>query len=97
MKFSLIGKSLLAVAFGGAGASICSAQNYATAYDNHPVMTVTAGQGGFVRLPDLSPRPATYSLTGEPSAYAQSARVWQGQLGPVYQFGNGMIVIPPTR
>jgi len=83
--------ALMAIA-GGALASACSADQATS-----PSRTVTAGQGGYVQLPDLRPAPASYALTGEESQYRQTLRAWQAQVGPVFSVGNARIVIPPTR
>jgi len=84
--------SLLALVIAGAAAG-CSTPGTAA----RPTMTVTAGQAGYVALPDTSPAPASYALTGERSQNDQALRDWQAQAGPVYGVGNGRIPIAPTR
>ncbi len=70
----IIGRVAVMGLIGTASASICSAREYATPYDNHPTLTVTAGQGGYIRLPDLTPMPSSYALTGEMQENRQSLR-----------------------
>lgn len=93
----IIGRVAVMGLIGTASASICSAREYATPYDNHPTLTVTAGQGGYIRLPDLTPMPSSYALTGEMQENRQSLRDWQRIAGPIFQIGNARIVLPPTR
>jgi len=61
---------------------------------NVPVMTVTAGQGGYVRLPDLRPAPQRYALTGERSRADEGYRAWVRSVGGFYRAGQAQMIIP---
>ena len=93
-------RALIAAAIallGAASVSVVHAQETVTPSSNNRAQTVTAGQGGYFRLPDTTPAPSTYALTGEESPYRQSLRAWQRQAGPVFSVGNGTITLPATR
>jgi hypothetical protein len=84
----------LTTVIGLATASICSAQGYEA--QSNPGL-YRGGQGGFVTLPSTTPAPASYALTGEQSQSAQSLQAWQKQVGPIYSFGNGSVVVSSAR
>jgi hypothetical protein len=86
------GRAVLIALIGAISASACAAQDY-TAYTNP--QTIRGGQGNYlITLPDTTPAPASYALTGEQSANRQSVQAWEKQAGPVYTVGNARIVIP---
>ncbi|HWE00922.1 MAG TPA: hypothetical protein VG326_00830 [Tepidisphaeraceae bacterium] len=87
--------ALIAIA-ASAAASFCNADQV-TNGNRLPLQTVTAGQGGYIQIPDLRPAPASYALTGEESQYRQTLHAWQQQAGPMYSVGNARIVIPIGR
>ncbi len=82
-------RTALFVAVGALAASACSAQDNAG-----PTRTFTGGQGGYVVIPDTTPAPATYSLTGDKSQSQQALSAWRHEAGPVFSYGNARIVIP---
>lgn len=75
------------------GASVCLGQNEKAP----PMMTVTAGQGGYIVLPDTRPEPQGYALTGEVRQTRQSSRVWQHVAGPTIRVGQSEITLPASR
>jgi hypothetical protein len=76
-------------AIAGLASAACS-----SAQDNTHQSPVTfrGGQGASITLPDTTPVPTVYALTGE-NQQSQSEKTWQHEAGPVYSFGNGRIVI----
>ncbi len=75
------------------GTALASAQSDKTA----PVMTVTAGQGGYFTLPDTRPQPQPYALTGDARTTRPSSNVWQHTAGPVINVGQSQLVLPASR
>jgi hypothetical protein len=73
--------------------AVCAAQDWREA----PVITVTAGQGGYIALPDIRPAPQRFALTGDQDGSRQSARVWQSVVGPRYRVGQAEITLPAAR
>ena len=92
MRTTALGAFVTGVVILGA-ASICPAQ------EDQPVprMTVTAGQGGYIVLPDIRPAPDRYALTGEIERTRQSSRVWQRTVGPVINAGQAQVILPAAR
>lgn len=83
----LAGTSLLA---GAASAGLAQVQDFPPNV-NRPLMSVTAGQGGYVFLPEV--RPAPFALTGARS----SSTSWERQLGPRFNAGQTIIFLPAAR
>lgn len=92
MKSTALGAFVTGVVMLGA-ASICPAQNEPAA----PRITVTAGQGGYIVLPDTRPEPERYALTGEVARTRQSSRLWQQTVGPVMNVGQAQLSLPAPR
>ena len=78
----------------GAMCGVASAQgaDYAA-----PVITITAGQGGALRLPAVSVIAQPYTLTGESSQLDRARRDWQQQAGPRMRVGQSEITLPASR
>ena len=85
-------RTALFVAVSALAASACSAQDNARAAS--PARTFTGGQGGYVVIPDTTPAPPSYALTGEKSQSQQALSDWRHEAGPVFSYGNARIVIP---
>ena len=79
------------------GVAVCTAQERDEGSTNRPVITVTAGQGGYIRLPDLRPAEHAFALTGERNQADRSARAWQREAGPRYRVGQAEITLPAAR
>jgi hypothetical protein len=89
------GRAFAAAVIALSGAMLASA---CTAQDTTPrTVTVAAGQGGSITVPVPAPAQQVYALTGEQSAYRQTAAAWHRQAGPVYSAGNARIVMPDAR
>ena len=85
-------KALVAGLVIAGGTSLAMAQN-----DTSPRMTVTAGQAGYIVLPDTRPQPQRFALTGEGQPSRQSSRLWQQSAGPVFNAGQSQILLPASR
>ena len=62
-----------------------------------PMITVTAGQAGYIIIPDTRPQPQRYALTGEPQPTRQSSKAWQQSAGPVFTTGQSQLLLPASR
>jgi len=71
--------------------SVSSAQNEPAA----PKLTVTAGQAGYIALPDIRPAPERYALTGEQAR--QPSKIWQSTAGPRLRVGQAEVTLPAAR
>jgi hypothetical protein len=89
-------KAAFVALISAATGSFCFAQQDNQDRVQQPVLTVSAGQAGFIRLPDLRPTQQRYALTGERDS-SEAARAWQRQAGPMLRVGNTAIVLPQSR
>jgi hypothetical protein len=79
-----------------AAGSFSGAQEYIQGPVQRPIMTVTAGQAGYIALPDLRAPESVYALTGSRDS-SEANRAWQHAAGPMLRVGNATIVLPQSR